>query len=244
MKNIKHSNSLVWLYGIHAIEAIIKHHPYAVKELRIGATQKKLIQLFKNNYNQNIIEVDAKFFQDFPKGNQKIAALANLDLKQPPLNKLIHTSNNPICLIAFDGITDPQNLGACIRSAKAFDATAIILQKHNSCSVTPLVHKISAGAASCMPIYTVTNLHQTIRSLKKDGIWTFGTSEHAQTALTEYREKKSSLIVFGSEGKGIRPIIAKELDYVFAIPTSNSFQSLNVSMACSVALYHFQQICQ
>lgn len=244
MKNVKQSKSYAWLYGIHAVEAMVKHHPYAIKELRIGATQKHLIQLFKHTYHQTVIEVDAKFFQDFPKGNQKIAAFANLELKQPSLNKLIGHSEEPICLVAFDGITDPQNLGACIRSARAFNATAIILQKHNSCSVTPLVHKISAGAAASLPIFTVTNLHQTIRSLKKEGIWTFGTSEHAQTMLTDHRERKPSLIVFGSEGKGIRPIIQKELDYEFAIPTNQVFQSLNVAMACSITLYHFQQICQ
>lgn len=243
MKYVKNTNSLEWIYGLHAVEAVVKSHRYAVKEIRISATQKKFIQLFRDKYQMNVIEVDANFFKTFPKGNQKIAALVNLNFKQQPLSKLIDNTDQNVCLVAFDGITDPQNLGACIRSAKALNATAIILQKHNSCAVTPLVHKIAAGAAATLPIYVVTNLHQTIRTLKQQGIWMFGTSEHAIDCLTDYREKKPTMLIFGSEGKGIRPVIQKELDYLFSIPTNEHFQSLNVAMACSITLYHFQKIC-
>lgn len=243
MKFSKKDNTSVWLYGVHAVESVAKHHKYAVKELRIAAGQHKLIKLFNDHYHLKCIEVDNNYFKDFPKGHQKIAALTNLDFKQPNLSSIISKANDNLCLIAFDGITDPQNLGACLRSAKAFNVDAVILQKHNNCSVTPLVHKISAGAASCLPIFVVTNLHQTIRNLKKEGIWTFGTSEHADISLPDYKEKKPSLIVFGSEGKGIRPLIKKELDYFFKIPTTHEFQSLNVGMACSITLYHFKNFC-
>lgn len=243
MKSLKNTNSYSWLYGLHAVESALKYHSYAVKELKIAENQKQLINLFKDKYKFPVSTVESNFFKDFPKGNQKIAALVDLNFKQVSIEDLISEHYDDLCLVAFDGITDPQNLGSCIRSAKALNATGIIIQKHNNCSITPLVHKISAGAASCLPIYIVNNLHQSILKLKKLGVWIFGTSEHAEHLLTTYKDKKPSLIVFGSEGKGIRPVILKELDYLFSIPTNDAFQSLNISMACSICLYHFQKIC-
>ncbi len=238
--NIKHE----WLYGQHAVFAALMYHSDKVKEIRVSASQKHIIDKIKQANKNKLIVVDSNFFNDFPKGHQKIAALVDLNYRQLPLNKLIKNNFENLLLIALDGVTDPQNLGACIRSAKAFNATALLIEKHNNASLTPLVHKVSAGAASCLPIYVVNNLHQTLLGLKKTGIWLFGSSEHASDSLISFKEKKPSLVVFGSEGKGMRPIIRKEMDYLFSIPTNHNFSSLNVGMACCVTLYHFQHISQ
>lgn len=242
MKFTKNPKKFEWIYGLHAVEAMVKHQKRSINELRIARNQKKLIDYYVDQYNVNPKPTDTDFFNDLPKGNQKIAALIDINFDQPSLDDLLTDYSDDFCLVALDGVTDPQNLGACIRIVRALGANGILIQKHSSCSVTPLVHKIAAGGAASLPIITVNNLHQTLKKLKKAGVWVVGTSEHAETSIADFSEKKAMLLVLGSEGKGIRPIIKKEADYVVSIPTSSSFPSLNVSMACSILLYHVKNI--
>lgn len=139
--------------------------------------------------------------------------------------------------VALDGVQDPRNVGAILRTCDCVGADGVILCKHNSAGLTPAAIKASTGAAYTVPVSIVTNLSQTLKSLKKEGYWVVGTDmDHAR----DYRKgmyEEPTIIVIGSEGKGISPIVKKQCDYMVTLPMVGTITSLNASVACAVLLY-------
>ena len=155
------------------------------------------------------------------------------------LEKLIdiskRNSSNPI-FVALDGITDPHNLGAIIRSAEAFDCKGIIIPQRRSAGLTGTVAKVAAGALEHIPVSRVVNLNRAIDELKKNGFLILGLSGEAQVSISEFDQKAPSVVVVGAENKGISLLTQRKCDYLLKIPLKGKTPSLNASVAAAISL--------
>jgi 23S rRNA (guanosine2251-2'-O)-methyltransferase len=140
-------------------------------------------------------------------------------------------------LLVLDGVQDPHNLGACLRSADAAGVTAVIAPKDRAAGLTAVVRKVAAGAAESVPFVSVVNLARTLRELKERGIWLIGTADDADQTLFEADFTGPSALVMGSEGEGMRRLTRDTCDQLVSIPMAGAVESLNVSVATGVALF-------
>ena len=147
--------------------------------------------------------------------------------------KRIH---NPLILI-LDGLQDPRNVGACLRTANASGVDLIVTPRSRNITKAPVVSKVSAGASALMPIAEIPNLVRFMKELKELGVWIFGTSDQADLNYWEADYTCPMAIIVGSEGKGMRSLTAKHCDYMVSIPMIGQIESLNVSVATGVILY-------
>ena len=152
------------------------------------------------------------------------------------LAKVQHSERDAL-LVMLDGVQDPRNLGAILRTADAANADAIIIPKTRAVGITAAVHKASAGASAYIPIVKVTNLARTIDTLKAAGIWVTGTTGDASLVYTDADFNVPLCLVFGSEGTGIRRLVKEKCDYLVHLPMFGKIASLNVSVAAGVLLY-------
>lgn len=147
-------------------------------------------------------------------------------------------SARPAFFLVLDGITDPHNLGAILRSAEVAGCHGVILAKDRSCPVTPVVEKTAAGALSYLPLCQVTNLARTLEQLQKENVWCYGLAgEEGAVSLYQSDLRGNVALVVGSEGKGLRPNVRKHCDGLLAIPMQGQVNSLNASVAAAVALF-------
>lgn len=153
------------------------------------------------------------------------------------LIELITQTNEPLLLLVLDGVTDPHNLGACIRTAEGAGVHAVIAPKDKSAGLTPTARKVASGAAERLPFVQVTNLARTLDLLKASGVWITGTSDKATQSLYQCDFTGPTAIVMGAEGKGVRRLTEKSCDHLTSIPMAGSVSSLNVSVATGVVLY-------
>ena len=157
------------------------------------------------------------------------------------LEKLIFFSKknsaNPI-ILALDGITDPHNVGAIIRSAEAFDCKGIILPQRRSAGLTGTVAKVAAGALEHLPVCRVINLNRTLEELKKNGFSIIGLSGNAQLSISKFNDKTPMVVIVGSEDKGISLLTQKKCDFLLSIPLKGKTSSLNASVAAAISLFH------
>ena len=160
------------------------------------------------------------------------------------LNKLIdsskNNSTNPI-LVAMDGITDPHNLGAIIRSAEAFDCKGIIIPQRRSVGLTGTVAKVAAGALEHIPVSRVVNLNRAIDELKKNGFLIIGLSGDGQVPISKFDEKAPLVVIIGAENKGISLLTQKKCDYLLKIPLKGKTSSLNASVAAAISLCYLSK---
>ena len=139
-------------------------------------------------------------------------------------------------IVMLDGIEDPHNLGAILRSADVFEASGIILPKHNSVSLNATVAKTSAGAINYVPVAVVNNLNQAISKLKEEGYWVVATDGSAEISYSSIKYDFPVVVVIGSEGKGVSPLVLKNSDYIVKIPQFGHVNSLNASVAAGILL--------
>lgn len=147
------------------------------------------------------------------------------------------TSHTNALILILDGITDPQNLGSLIRSALCFGTAGLVIPENRSASVTPTVIKASAGAALHLPIARVVNIARTIDRLKEEGFWIYGADADGGDPLGSPDYNNHVVLVLGSEGRGIRPLVRKKCDFLISIPMTDRLDSLNVSVAGGIILY-------
>ncbi|MGI6512724.1 MAG: 23S rRNA (guanosine(2251)-2'-O)-methyltransferase RlmB [Catenisphaera adipataccumulans] len=159
------------------------------------------------------------------------------DIQTYSPDQLLQKAKTPGLLVALDGVQDPHNVGAVLRTCDCTGADGLILTKHNSAGLTPTVIKTSTGAAYSVPVSIVTNLSQTLKELKKAGYWIVGTDMEQARDYREGIYDVPLVLVIGSEGKGISPLVKKQCDYMVKLPMAGSIQSLNASVACGVVLY-------
>jgi 23S rRNA (guanosine2251-2'-O)-methyltransferase len=149
----------------------------------------------------------------------------------------LEASGDPPLLLVLDGVTDPHNLGACLRAADGAGAHALIAPKDRSCGLTVAAIKVASGAADSVPFIAVTNLARTMRDLKDRGIWLVGTDDEAKEPFFEAALDGPLAIVMGAEGEGLRRLTKESCDLLVSIPMLGTVESLNVSVASGVCLY-------
>ncbi|CAN7950386.1 unnamed protein product, partial [Ixodes hexagonus] len=150
---------------------------------------------------------------------------------------ILKSRESPALLLILDGVKDPHNLGACLRSADAFGVQVVIALKDRAVGITPTVRKVACGAAQTIPFIRVTNLSQTLLNLQKEGVWIVGTAAEAASPIQEVDLTGDIAIVLGSEGQGMRRLTMERCDFLAKIPLEGTVESLNVSVACGICLY-------
>lgn len=153
------------------------------------------------------------------------------------LEELLDNLDQPAFLLVLDGVQDPHNLGACLRTADAAGVHAVIAPKDRACGITPVVRKVAAGAAETVPFFAVTNLARTLKDLKQRGVWLAGTTGDADQSLYQLDLTGPLAIVMGAEGEGMRRLTAESCDWLAKLPMAGSVESLNVSVATGICLF-------
>lgn len=231
------------IYGIHAVQSFIKHKSQSAitlhfDERRNDQRLKQLIQLAERQ-EVNCLATTAKKLDALATGERHQGAVleAREQQSQPALEDLLTQLEEPAFLLILDGVTDPHNLGACLRTADAAGVHAVIFPKDKSASINATVRKVACGAAETMPIYPVTNLARTLEQLQQWGIWIIGTTGDTEQELYDLDLSGSKALVMGSEGKGMRRLTKEKCDHLAKIPMAGSVSSLNVSVATGVCLF-------
>ena len=235
------------IFGLHAVEAALKREPGAIEQLwcDVKRKDKRLKALSQLAHNQGVRpewvtrgELDAML----PDGarHQGVAARVQgvAERNESFLEQLLVEMEHPPLLLVLDGVTDPHNLGACLRSADAAGVDAVITTRDKACGLTPVVRKVASGAAETVPFVQVTNLARTLRTLQEAGVWVIGTALE-EGAIPHYEAKLEGplALVLGAEGKGLRRLTRESCDTLIHIPMYGTVQSLNVSVATGVCLF-------
>jgi len=186
-------------------------------------------QLSSQKMNQKFAEFT---HQGVVAGAKPLAAFGESDLAF-----LLESSKKPALILILDGVTDPHNLGACLRSADAAAVDFVIIPKDKSASITPAVSKVACGAAESVPLVRVTNLARTMTLLKEKGVWIYGAAGEAASSLYQTDCQGSIALALGAEGEGLRRLTREHCDGLFSLPMLGSVQSLNVSVATGISLY-------
>ncbi|MFT5162824.1 MAG: 23S rRNA (guanosine2251-2'-O)-methyltransferase [Alteromonadaceae bacterium] len=233
------------LFGIHAVEAVIERQPerfieiYALK----GRQDERATQIINIARKQGVsVQFMTRNVLDNKAGDNnhqgiiaRVTPAKHLD--EADLADIIANSKIPPFILILDGVTDPHNLGACMRSADAAGVTAIVVPKDNSTKITPVVQKVACGAAEMIPFIQVTNLARTMRFLQDESIWIYGAAGETEKTLYETKFTGPIAIVMGAEGTGLRRLTKEHCDELIKIPMMGSVSSLNVSVATGVCLF-------
>lgn len=233
------------IYGINPVMMLLSKSPERIKKLilnknrddaRMRALRELAGDLDINVEEFSTLELD-KLYPDFVHQGVVASISKNNNYGENDIEYLLSKCLKSALILILDGITDPHNLGACLRAADASGVDFVIIPKDKSACVTPLVSKVASGAAEVLPIVQVTNLARAMQKLKSLGVWLYGTHLDASKSLYDIDFTGPSAIVLGAEGSGIRRLTAKECDVLCDLPMQGHVQSLNVAVACGVCLY-------
>ena len=233
-----------WLFGLHAVQAVLKTSGSKIQELRVqkGRDDQRLKKIL-NLAEQQSVPVTWVLRSDLDAlasgRHQGVAALCEGAGVQDEnyLFALLQELEEPPFLLILDGITDPHNLGACMRSADAAGVQAVIVPKDNAVGVTPTVQKVACGAAETVPLVVVTNLSRTLKQLQEQGLWIVGTAGEAEQLVYDVDLKGPIAFVMGAEEKGLRRLTRENCDLLVKLPMAGVVSSLNVSVATGVCLF-------
>lgn len=233
-----------WVYGFHAVSQVLKRAVPGTLYLRQGQVSERAESMIKlAGYPDCVIERwEAAAFKDAlgeTASHQGVAFLSRQApiVPQQTLDDVLSPSAGHKIILVLDGVTDPGNLGACLRSAATFGVDAVVVPKHGSAPLNAAVFKRSAGAASHVPVIEVVNLARAFKQMKANGLWVIGTALGAGQALHEVDLAGDVALVMGSEGGGLRVNTRKHCDLLVEIPMAISAFNLNVSVATGVCLY-------
>ncbi|MBK9345553.1 MAG: 23S rRNA (guanosine(2251)-2'-O)-methyltransferase RlmB [Burkholderiales bacterium] len=242
------------LFGFHALGVRLKTAPASILEIhfeadRRDARMRQFLQRAKEG-GVRLIESDSERLAKLcgSHGHQGVAARVQALAQQHSLDELLEEleaanaalppeQRTPPLILVLDGVTDPHNLGACLRVADGAGAHAVIAPKDHAAGINATVAKVASGAAETVPYFMVTNLARTLNELKERGIWVIGTSDTAPATLYQTDLKGPVALVLGAEGDGMRQLTAKTCDALVSIPMKGAVESLNVSVASGVCLY-------
>jgi 23S rRNA (guanosine2251-2'-O)-methyltransferase len=231
------------LFGFHAVTVRLKVAPDSVRELFVDAGRKdqRMRQFLARAEEAGVVitELDDDRLQKLCGTHRHQGVAARVDAIQHThsLDDLLDGIEEPPLILVLDGITDPHNLGACLRVADGAGVHAVIAPKDHAVGINATVAKVASGAAETVPYFMVTNLARTLGELKERDIWVTGTSDDAPGDLYAADFKVPTALVLGAEGKGMRQLTRKNCDQLVSIPMMGGVESLNVSVASAVCLY-------
>lgn len=233
-----------FIYGIHAVQAVLERDPARFIEAFVlkGRQDDRLLPIL-NELQQigvSIQQMGRKALDDKARGANHQGIIARVkpakQLNEHDLDAIIAQHEQPLFLI-LDGVTDPHNLGACLRNADAAGVAAVIVPKDKSAPMTATVSKVACGAAETVPLVRVTNLARTMRAMQEKGVWIVGTAGEATHDIYQAKLTGSLAIVMGAEGDGMRRLTRETCDDLIKIPMAGSVSSLNVSVASGICLF-------
>ncbi len=231
------------LFGFHAVGVRLKTAPESITEIYFDPTRRdaRMRQFIERARESNVrlIEADGLRLARLAgsHGHQGVAARVQALAPTHSLDELLDQLTAPPLLLVLDGVTDPHNLGACLRVADGAGAHAVIAPKDHAVGLNATVAKVASGAAETVPYFMVTNLARTLGELKERNIWCIGTSDDAPKTLYQVDLKGPTALVLGAEGQGMRQLTRKTCDELVSIPMKGGLESLNVSVASGVCLY-------
>ncbi|MCU7839144.1 MAG: 23S rRNA (guanosine(2251)-2'-O)-methyltransferase RlmB [Candidatus Thiodiazotropha sp. (ex Troendleina suluensis)] len=240
----RYTDEASWVLGLHAVKSALTQGT-AVAELLVDAKRqddriKEVLDL-AHRAGIKCRQVKGGVLDELAQktNHQGVALLLRQQQTQdePFLKALLKKLEMAPFLLILDGVQDPHNLGACLRTADAAGVNAIIAPRDRSVGLTPTVRKVASGAAETVPFIQVTNLARTLKWLKSEGIWLIGTAEEATQTLYEADLSGPLAIVMGGEGKGLRRLTGEQCDLLVKLPMAGSVESLNVSVAGGISLY-------
>jgi len=232
------------IHGFHAVTAKLRHDPEGVREIYLAAARqdgrsRDLVQLAESR-GIRIVSVDTARLDGMAKGERHQGVVAKVSAQQKYVtvdDVLDGLTAEPALLLVLDGVTDPHNLGACLRVADAAGAHAVIAPKDRACGLNATAIKVASGAADTVPYIVVTNLARSLREIKERGIWTIGAAGEATKDLYAIEQKGALAWVLGAEGEGLRRLTRDTCDELAKIPMFGSVESLNVSVASGICLF-------
>jgi 23S rRNA (guanosine2251-2'-O)-methyltransferase len=242
-----------YIYGIHAVDSLLRANPRSVQRLWVqeGREDRRVGALLDLAQNQGVpvARQPRKTLDEWVKGRHQGVVAEALDApvhgeqeqtniwQESDLFRAIENKDGPSLLLVLDGVTDPHNLGACLRSAEAAGVDAVIVPKDKSADLSPVSRKVACGAAELVPFVRVTNISRTMEALKERGVWLFGTAGEAENNIYNSDLTGSVALIMGAEGGGLRRLTREGCDHLVKLPMAGSVSSLNVSVATGVCLF-------
>ena len=237
----KHSETV---YGMHAVRVMLERHPERVLTVRLAEQRDdpraRAIEELARREQRPVERVDIHALRQ-QLGDVAHQGVAAEISPLPPWSEdellvALQAVRAPL-LLALDGVQDPHNLGACLRTADACGALAVIVPRDRAVQLTPTVRKVAAGAAETTPVVTVTNLVRTLKLLKEAGLWIVGADAEAEKPARDVDLRGPIVLVLGAEGSGLRHLTRQNCDFLVSLPQRGAVESLNVSVAAAMLLY-------
>lgn len=236
------------VFGIHAISALIKLAPERFIEIWFlkGREDDRMLPIINlaKKYGVSIQYMHRKSLDEKSEGEQHQGVIARVKpgkvFTENDLIDIVESAKAkdvPPFLLILDGVTDPHNLGACLRNADAAGVQAIVVPKDNAARITATVRKVAVGAAETIPLVQVTNLTRSIKALQEMGVWVVGTAGEATQSLYDCKLTGPMALVMGAEGKGMRRLTRETCDELVKLPMAGDVSSLNVSVASGICLF-------
>ena len=235
------------VYGVHAVAALLASGPERIAEIwyQKGQGKGRLREIVAGAREAGVRleersrdEIDARVAAGVR--HQGVVAILGSNRRhwsEADLEAIVSASEDPALLLILDGVQDPHNLGACLRTADAAGVQAVIVPKNRAVGLTATVSKVACGAAETVPLIEVTNLGRCMRRLKALGVWLVGAAAEAERPVYEIEMTMPVAITLGAEGKGLRRMTREQCDFLASIPLAGSVASLNVSVAAAVCLF-------
>lgn len=230
------------IYGFHAVTSRLRQSPDSVKELYLDAARddRRAQELVKaaEQRGARVMRVDEKRLDGLTHSARHQGVAARIEVVRLPthIEDVLEPLSEPALLLILDGVTDPHNLGACLRVADAMGVHAVIAPKDRAVGITAAVSKVASGAAETVPYLAVTNLARAMRELKERGVWIIGADERADEDLHGARLEGPLAWTLGAEGEGMRRLTREHCDSLVRIPMLGSVESLNVSVTAGICL--------
>lgn len=241
-KTAKDTRTLI--YGIHAVQSVLARYPERIKQVFIQASRDDervmaVVNLAKT-HGLSVQQCERATLDAMSSKGQHQGVVADINgnslWQESDLKSLLASVDMPL-ILALDGVTDPHNLGACLRVANGAGVHAVIAPKDNSASLTAVARKVASGAGDVTPFIQVSNLSRTLQALKEQGLWVIGLADKEDASLYEADLNAPLVLVMGAEGKGIRRLTREQCDQIASLPMLGNVSSLNVSVAAGVCLY-------
>lgn len=234
-----------WIVGINPVDSALRNDPAAVRELLVESGRRNArAQELAERAQQLHIAVRPVERAELERHagaarHQGVAVRCELSpaAQEADLSALLARDGAQALVLVLDGVTDPHNLGACLRSAAAAKATAVVVPKDRAVGLTPVVRRAAAGGAELVPLIAVTNLARTLRELKAAGVWITGLAGGTGQSIHAVDLRGPAALVLGGEGDGLRRLTRELCDFVVEIPMPGAMESLNVSVATGIALF-------